>query len=214
MVLIPGHYYDQLADNFTDFSDEFYDALLATLTTQSFDPRDAVVTKKVREAMPIFVNRLREPTHTIVQTLKIAEDVAKQIGFIEMQASKPDSDTRLIMEATLVVILYIGIKKGIFHRPSVRLFKDFDDLQTVYNSTVPGFEDRSTITDTERAKLVYCANFMKTILLLIPNPKWKRAHLISIVTRLSEGTSLECFDMKCLCFGITLIPSLLTSRNE
>lgn len=192
MNQLAGDFYNQLADSITEFNPMFYDMLLSLLISHSFNIPPENVAKKVREAMPIFADKIRDSTHTNVHNLKIAEDVAKHIGFYDIHGSKREDETRLIFEATLVVILYIGIRRNIYHRPSIRFYIDFADLQRDYDLTVPGFEDSSVINAAERTKLVYSANYMKTILLLVPNPKGKRAHLLDIVTRLSEGDDTLC----------------------
>jgi len=183
---LAGDHFNQFADITEEFNEHFYDTLLPLLRHSFATPPDNVL-KKVRESMPTLANKLHDSIHTTTQNLKVAVEVAEKIGVRDIHRAKRVNETRLIFEATMVLLLYIGIKRNIYHRPSIRFYENYNELQIDYDNQTPGFEDVNSIDAMERRKLVHFANFMKTILLLIPFPKWKRAHLLDIVTRLSEG---------------------------
>ena len=194
---LAGDHFNQLADINEEFDENFYDTLLHLLTAHSFATPPNNVLKKVRDSMPILADKLRDSIHTTTQNLKIAEEVAKNIGFYDIHRAKREDETRLIFEATMVLLLHIGIKRNIYHRPSISFYKNYNELQMDYDNQTPGFEDVNSIDAIERTKLVHFANFMKTILLLIPNPIGKRAHLLDIVTRLSEGIRTISLSIVC-----------------
>jgi hypothetical protein len=187
MHSIAGDGYNRLSSSDIDFhSQEFYDSLIRHMINESFSIPTENVLKKLRECMPLYAQRLQDSSHTNIQSLKIAEDVAKSVGFFDIHGAKREDEVRLIFESALVLLLYIGIRKNIYHRPSIRFYNNYRDFEEDYDETTPGYNDPS-IDELEQAKLVIFANLMKTILLLVPNPKGKRAHLIDILTRLTEG---------------------------
>lgn len=202
-MALAGDYYEELATSSIPFGTEMFDNLISHLTVDSFNQQSENVVSKLREALPIMVLRLYDN----IISLKMVEEITKTVGITVVgHSNKRDDEVRLLFEAALVVLLYIGLKRNIYNKPSFSFYSNYEDLSLVYDRSVPGFDEApttpttsttatsgtgSTIIDTtERKKLVYFANFMKVVLLLVSNPKGKRTYLIDMITRISEGSSL------------------------
>jgi hypothetical protein len=216
MSSLVGEVYDSLADGLP-WGQGLFNELLKHLTTDSFNipPNNEHIHTKLRDAMGLFATRL----HETVISLKMVDDVSKMVGVtLSGHSNRRDDEIRVIFEAAVMLLLYVGIRKGVYKRSRCIFYKNYEDLSAVYDRTVPGFEDTPTtptatftnssstigtgssiIDNVEKKKLVLFANMMKTVLLLVHNPKGKRAFLIDIVTKISEGSN--CYELFLLCMS-------------
>ena len=162
---------------------ELYNSIVSILTQDSFKQIPENVVAKLKLSLPILDSKLRE-VPVLVQSLKLATDVAKQVGYYEIHSMKRNEEYRLIFEAALLLLLHIGIQRQVYLR-NLQYYESYSEFHNTY-TLLDKWTSRN-LDIKEQFKLVAFSNFMKTVLLLTPNPKLKRAHLIDIVTRVCEG---------------------------
>ena len=107
--------------------------------------------------------------------LKTALEVAKLVGFFDISLMKREDENRLLFEVALIVLLSLKPDVVACPYPSI----------AVLLASYPEFE---SCEEDERIKLMYFANYMKYAQALLP-PKQKKAHLLDMVTRRTEGST-------------------------
>jgi hypothetical protein len=126
--------------------------------------------------MPLFAARLSETTSQ-QRKLSIAQEVASKIGYPEIRGLKRVAEERLIFETALIVLL--SFRYDILDIARINPYGNLSELLAIY----PVF---TGLDNEELYKLLEFANFMKVSLLLLP-AKGKKAHLLDLVTRITEG---------------------------
>jgi hypothetical protein len=132
------------------------------------------------EAIPALGEALRT-TRPENRTLKLTMEVAKSVGYNDIYFAKRTDEKRLMFEMALIVIYYLT--KKYFNRP-------YADM-SAFLSAYPELSQSWGISDGERVKLFHFANFMRCSQRLLPVVNRKRAHLMDLVTRLTEGYTVK-----------------------
>eukprot|EP01006_Ploeotia_vitrea_P028655 TRINITY_DN61311_c0_g2_i1.p1 TRINITY_DN61311_c0_g2~~TRINITY_DN61311_c0_g2_i1.p1 ORF type:complete len:876 (+),score=-33.26 TRINITY_DN61311_c0_g2_i1:22-2649(+) len=128
--------------------------------------------EKLLKVMPIYhtymySNNLHQKTY------KYILEEAQKVGYVK---AKADSEDTMLFEACFIVLLHF--------KPDIRekLIMDFQSFLNFY----PSFKTDKEIDDKEIMKLLLFHNMM-TLALQVIHAKFKKQHLIELVTRLSEG---------------------------
>mmetsp|Transcript_17437 Transcript_17437/g.15721 ORF Transcript_17437/g.15721 Transcript_17437/m.15721 type:complete len:562 (-) Transcript_17437:73-1758(-) len=183
---LPGLIFHSMISNGIPYGIELYTLIVNSLLKDCFTQPLSILSDKIIKSMFEMYNKLQDPSIT-TKTLKIAEDSAKIIGYYDIHNLKRDDERRLVFEAALIVLFYIGNQRGdlAISVPKIDLYEQSDEFMKTYKN-IKNFvlKDCDKI---ETLKLVHFTNFMKAVLALVPNPKGKRAHMIDLVTRISEN---------------------------
>ena len=172
---LAGFAYNRLLNLFSHFDERFYDDIIQNMLTYSFNCNTDIV-EHLKKALPLFVDRLSEhfeSKHSVL-SMKIVDEVCKEIGYFNILGAKRKDESRLFFESALVLILYFGIRKQIFPTlATMQFYENYRELRDVYDESIPGFEisQKLHLNFMEQSKLVYFANFTKTTLLFFHNPK-------------------------------------------
>jgi hypothetical protein len=158
--------------------DRLYDQILSTLETDCFDAEVAYTLPYLRECLPLYEQRCHE---VLEKKMGLAHEVAKSVGFEEMSKLKRYKQARLIFESAMT--LFLSYRRDLIEDAGVSLYRTVPELLEKY----PEFADQM---DLELNLLLEFANYMKVVLMLLP-PKGKKAHLLEIVTRLTEGKTAK-----------------------
>jgi hypothetical protein len=158
--------------------DKLYDTITTILENECFDPEVEYTIPYLRKCLPLYEKRCHE---VIEKKMSVAYDIAKSVGFNEMAKLKRYKQARVIFESAMTLLL--SFRRDLIDQAGITLFRSVPELLEKY----PEFSDQ---LDVELNLLLEFANYMKVVLLLLP-PKGKKAHLLEIVTRLTEGKNAK-----------------------
>lgn len=159
---------------------QFNQYVASTLCNYCFSAQVANLQSSVADSIPIMTARLLEASPDKI-SMDIAYSVAKLNGAYDITTRNRKDETKLIYEASLVVI--IAFREDILTNANIKIYQSMADFLEKYS------EFQSCNAD-EQKKLFEFANWMKYAILLIP-PKYQKAHLLDVVTRLTEGQRSE-----------------------
>lgn len=157
--------------------EELYHQIAITLCNYSFSPECSTrLGPYLERAMPLLDQQLRAATHTH-RKLKIAYDVAKLVGLEDISTLKRQEESKLIFESALVVLL--SFRGDILSVAQIFPYASLKEFLAHY----PEFNG---LDQDEQMRLFDFANYIKFSMVLL-NPKGKKAHLLDMVTRITEG---------------------------
>lgn len=181
---ILGEIFQEVASNKSFGSVATYRLIVDFLLERSFGPDILPCKARIMELMPELDRLLLSATTMQARTLKIVLDVAK------LTKVNREQESRLVYEAAFIVLYYCHIireTESMATPPYVPFYKSYEDIHKQFGH-LKEFQSVD-IGELEQRKLVSFANFMKVALLLMPKPK--KAHLLDLVTRISEGRSAK-----------------------
>jgi hypothetical protein len=150
-------------------------SILMHLKEISFDKLDNDLTAKLSEALELYHN-LFEYSQPHLNHMKQSLEIAKSLG-IDTQKKERNDESRLCFEAALVLVLANRVEgQAVQSHCLTRLLREY-----------PEFLDTEEI---EQTKLLHFRNLMSVALLVIP-ANHNRAHLLNLITRLTEGRCVK-----------------------
>lgn len=175
---LPGEMIEAIGRNLNIQGPDLYRELMNVLCDKSFGNEILMFKDEVIQVMSEMEKQLLGANMQTRQ-LKIVLDIAN------LHKVNREQEYRLVYEAAFVCLMYIHIMRHNIHAaPSgITFYQSYPEIFAIFSNTKE-FQGND-IGEYEQRKLLSFANFMRISLLLMQKPK--KAHLLDLVTRISEG---------------------------
>ena len=165
---------------------ELYQCIVDLLVEKSFSSEVSYLRDKIIDILP-EIDRQLLSSSIYGRQLKIVLDVCK------LHKVNREQESRLIYEAAMIVLLYMHILRNtnMSQPPAITFYTSYSELLTVFEEQKDLHPQAATceVSENEQRRLLTFANIMKVALLLMSKPK--KAHLLDLVTRISEGRNAK-----------------------